>query len=91
MAAKDTFDNSSTTKISPGEDIFPITPDDDNDLELVTRGFCFTAEGTLRVTTLEGNVRDLPSGLFCAGVIHSMRITRVHSTGTTATDIHGVV
>lgn len=91
MTAKDTFDNVMTAKDSPGDDIFPITPHDTNELSQVTRGIVFVTAGVLKVKTLEGNVRTLPDGLLAAGMIHPLRVRMVYATDTTAADIYGVV
>lgn len=68
---------------------FPITPDDDNDLDPHIRGILIGTDGTLRITDDDGVVRNLPSGLLATNYIHPIAVRRVHATGTTATDIWG--
>lgn len=66
-------------------DMFPVTPDDANDLPTWCRSLLVEVQGTIRVTTFTGNVRNLPSGLFLAGDTVPVAVRRVHATGTTAT------
>lgn len=47
----------------------------------------YVGAGTLRVTTINGTVVNFASGELAAGVQHPIRISRVHSTGTTATAV----
>lgn len=70
-------------------DGFAITPNDTTDLPKLTRGLLVGTTGAVRVTMLSGAVLTLPS--LAAGVIHSLQVTRVHSTGTTATGIFGLL
>lgn len=73
---------------SPGSDIFPITPNDSTDLATDARALLVTTSGTIRVTTKDGQQRDIPS--ITAPFILPVRVRRVHSTGTTAT-VLGIV
>lgn len=91
MPAIDKFKNSSTNVGAPGDDFFEITPDDNNELPFVTRGLCFVTAGDLHVITSKDVEITLPSGLLVAGIIHPARIKKLFATGTTATDIYGVV
>ncbi len=43
--------------------------------------------GTLRVEDLDGNVVNFADGELAAGIVHPIRVKRVHATGTTATAI----
>ena len=70
-------------------DGFAITPNDSTDLVKLPRGLIVGTAGAVRVTMLSGAVLTLP--LLAAGVIHSLQVTRVHSTGTTATGIFGLL
>ena len=71
-----------------GRDLVPVTPSDTVDLAIPARALRIGGGGTLRFTSLAGVVRNTDvsdSELFLVGVL------RVHSTGTTATDIEAVL
>jgi hypothetical protein len=61
------------------------TLSDTVDLPFITSGFSFTVAGTVKVTTQGGETLTIPSGALAIAVIHKLRITRIWSTGTTAT------
>lgn len=69
-------------------DLVPVTPNDSTDLAVFARGLRIATGGTLRITTLNGNVRNtnVKDGevLLCAS-------RRVHATGTTATGIEAMI
>jgi len=90
MAAKDSF-NAVTGKESPAEDIFSITPDDGNELEYVTRGFVFGVTGAIKILTLNDTEITIPEGVLSPGVIHPIRVKKVFATGTTASNIFGLI
>lgn len=72
----------------PGDDCFPITTHDSNDLEVTTRALIVAVGGALKVNTASGQTRtltDVPAGVL------PIRVTRVWATGTTATGISGIV
>jgi hypothetical protein len=69
----------------PAHDIVPVTPNDGADLPDVAVALYVETAGTLRVTTVSGNTRDLSVADFA---IVPVGITRVHATGTSATGIH---
>ena len=72
---------------NPGDDAFPITPNDGADLAEPVRALLIGTAGALSVVTLTGTTRTFPGvpvGLFPIGV------RRVRSTGTTATNIIGI-
>ena len=71
----------------PGDDCFPITPADGTDLEVNTRALVIAAGGDVKFNTESGQTRTCT---FPAGVI-PIRVSRVWSTGTTATGISGLV
>ena len=71
--------------ILPATDVFLITPNDSTDLSKTTRGIAISAEGTLRVMTLQGDIVTIPQGALAAGIIHPICVKRVYSTSTTAT------
>lgn len=73
--------------ILPPRRMFPITPDDDNNLPQTARCFWVGESGDLRVTTLDGDIVTLPA--VAAGMWHPGFIKRVWDTGTTAVTIVG--
>jgi len=74
---------------SPSSHVFLITPDDSNDLAFITRYVSFAGVGALKITTSGGETVVIPSGALGIGVLHPLRVKRVHSTSTTATGIVG--
>jgi len=73
---------------APAEGAADITPNDSADLSITTRGIYVGASGDLKVDTAGGDTVTFVD--IAAGVIHPIRVQRVYSTGTTATDIIGV-
>lgn len=47
----------------------------------------YVGAGTLKIKTINGTVVTFADGELAAGVCHPLRISRVYSTGTTATDL----
>ena len=75
----------------PAFDMVAVTQSDaTNDPNGPFRGIAFGGAGILKVTTMDGNDRTIPSGVLAAGQIHPLRVKRVWSATTTATDIWGV-
>lgn len=74
---------------SPAEDFFPITPNDSVDLSEVTRSIWVTGAGNLTVITRKGQTRTWSS--VPANTLLPIRVSRVLTTGTTATGILGLV
>lgn len=66
---------------------FAVTPNDSNDLPTEVRALVIATGGTLRVNRIGGTTVNLTVP---AGVI-PIACERVHSTGTTATGITGLV
>lgn len=61
-----------------------VTPDDDADIQRVSRALHIGTAGDLRATMAGGptvTFRGLSTGW------HPLRVSRVHATGTTASDI----
>lgn len=71
-----------------GTDLVPITPNDDTDLDLFARAIRVGGAGTLRITTLRGNVRNTS---VAAGELLLVGARRVHETGTTATGLEAIL
>lgn len=71
---------------SPAQGAEAVTPSDTDELTSV-RGILIAGSGTLRVTLHAGDTIDFADGELSKGVIHPMRVRKVHSTGTTLTKI----
>lgn len=70
-------------------DIVPITPSDSTNLARAARVIrCTGSGGTLRITTLRGDVRNTSIQF---GDMLPVGATRVHATGTTATGLEALV
>jgi len=70
----------------PCEDLFEVTPNDNEDLPYATRAIYVGSAGDVKVTTVRGNdvvIPDAENGW------HPVRAKRIHATGTTATGILG--
>jgi len=76
---------------SPAVQVVLITPDDAGELDPHLRGISFATAGILRILDGLGNDVTIPDGALAAGVIHPIRVKRVFSTTTTATDIVGYI
>lgn len=62
-----------------------VTPNDDADIAMISRGILVGVSGSVQVTMESGDVITIPT--LVAGVVHPIRVKRVHATGTTATGI----
>lgn len=70
------------------DDAFPITPSDTADLPRMAQGLTVGGAGTLKVTTAAGNTVTLNS--VAAGTVLPLRVSKVFSSGTSATNINGM-
>jgi len=77
-----------TEHTAPAGGAFAITPNDSTDLTRLTRGLYVGVGGNVAVRI--GGV-DVTFSNLAAGVVHPLRVTRVLSTGTTATNIVGLI
>ena len=84
----DTYASHASGLESPGSHAFAVTPNNDADLAVVTRGVYVGGTGTLKVTMLGGEEVTF-TGL-AAGMIHPIRASRIWSTGTSATGVIGI-
>lgn len=80
----DMFEDRSSGLESPGYDAAPVVPSDSTDLTVTSRAIYVGTSGDLRVTTASGSVVIFPN--VSEGIL-PMRVSRVHASGTTATDI----
>ena len=69
-------------------DLVPVTPSDSADLAVPARALRIGAGGTLRITTYTGEVRNTNVE---DGEVLLVFCIRVHSTGTSATDIEAMI
>lgn len=84
----DTFSAFQRGPDSPYEHAVLVSPDNDTDLAVASRGIYVGGTGTLKVTMLGGEAVTFTA--IAAGVFHRLRVTRVWATGTTATTIHAL-
>lgn len=84
----DTFSNFNESLDSPIAGGAAVTPHDTNDLTTVTRGIYLGASGDVKLITVDGDTLTFVG--LSAGIIHPIRVSRVFSTGTTATSILGL-
>lgn len=74
--------------LGSGDDIYPITPDDDNDLPTAVRALRAGTDGNIQVTMKSGSIRVLA---FLAGETRYGRFVRVWKANTTVGAIEGSV
>lgn len=89
MAAQNSFATVTPGIDDPSSHAVAITPSDSADLAVATRFIRLTVAGALHVTMVGGEEVTYISGALTIGVAHRLRVTRVFSTGTTATGIYG--
>lgn len=74
---------------APASDAFDIVPDDGQDLPFVTRGLYVGGTGNVRLVTLEGSTTTFKN--LSAGTVLPVSASRVLATGTTVSDLIGLV
>lgn len=83
---------SNPSYIGTGDDIVPIAPNDSSDLATPARAIrCKPTtgqSGTIRVTTGAGAIRNTE---ITQGETLNVFVTRVHTTGTTATGLEAII
>ena len=84
----DKFSNYHAGLESPAERAFAITGNDSTDLTVTPRAIYVGGAGNVKVTTIGGDTVTFSGAL--AGTIIPVRVTRVFSTGTTATNLLGL-
>ena len=85
----DRFKSTSSGINGPANDGFIIAPDDGLDLNEITRAIFIGSGGDISLVTKNGTLLTF-SGLG-AGSLLPVRASRVHATGTTASNIVGLV
>jgi len=71
----------------PAVNSMAVTPSDTTDLPFVSRGIGVDVAGNVRYVPLGAQGDSLVTRFLVAGVIHPIRASRIHATGTTATGI----
>ena len=84
----DSFATFATGLDSPGYSAAAVTPDDNTDLTTHARALWIGVAGNVKVTTSGGNAVTFTGAQ--AGSILPVRVARVWSTGTTATNITAI-
>lgn len=84
----DVFSSYSRSPGDPATSVFEIVPDDAADLASVTTALNVATSGTVRITTVDGDVTDIR---LQSGVHFPLRVRKVWQTGTSATGIRGLV
>jgi hypothetical protein len=64
-----------------------VTPSDTDDLANASTALLLSVDGALKVDTEGGETVVFPTGTFLVKTFLPLRVTRVYSTGTTATGI----
>lgn len=89
MAATDRYANFSSGVVGPGDDAFTVTPSDTVDFTIMARALYVGTTGDVTLITRGGTT--LKFAAVPAGGIIPVRCSRVMSTGTTASNIVGIV
>lgn len=87
--AIDLYSNIAVGLNDPNIGGFAVTPSDDNELVYITRHIYVGTTGHLKVTMYDDTVLTFNNLL--QGVRHEIRAKKIHSTGTTATGILGLI
>ena len=75
----------------PGVNGFKITPSDANTLPSVTRSIHANASGNVNIVWLNGTSNTNTVVYVVQGQTYPYRATKIMATGTTATDLVGIV
>ncbi|MDO6587342.1 hypothetical protein Q4543_17660 [Salipiger sp. 1_MG-2023] len=81
----DTFQGMTGGMTGPATHAASVTPSDSTDLSAVSRAIMVGVSGDVAVITQGGETVTLPS--LQAGLPYAVRVSRILSTGTTATGI----
>ena len=75
---------------SPARTGFAITPSDDADLTVATRGIYVGGGGDITVDFVDSGTSIVLASVV-AGTVLPIRVSRVYSTGTSATNLVGLI
>ncbi len=81
---QDKFADHSSGLESPATSVIEVTPSDTADLATVSRAINVAANGSVRLTTIDGAVATVN---IAAGIAFPIRAARIWATGTTASGI----
>lgn len=84
----DAFQSHSANLATPGENAFAVTPNDSADMDFVTRAIYVGVAGNVKMTLLGGTTVTFVG--LVAGGLYPLRVKRIWSTGTTASNLIGV-
>lgn len=87
--AFDSFNNLSTSSITPAENCFAITPHDTAELPRVTKAIYIGTGGDLRLLTASNDV-PVTFRNVVSGSVLDVRVRGVLNTGTTASNLVGL-
>lgn len=85
----DVYDIFRTHLESPAKDAFAISGNDSTDLANSTRSIYVGGSGNIKLTTIDGSTVTFNGAI--AGSILPIRAKRIFSTGTTATNLIGLL
>jgi len=88
MPAIDKFQSNQDGLSDPCDNAFAITPSNSTDFDYVTRGIYVGGAGNIAAVMLDGSVVTFVGAT--AGSILPIRVSRVNSTNTTATNLVGI-
>ena len=83
----DIFANHAGGLDSPYQHAFAVTPSDDDDLEVATRGLYVGVSGDIKMTMVGGETVTRLN--VAAGITHRWRIVKIFASDTDATDMIG--
>lgn len=84
----DSYSDHATTLVAPARNAAAVVPSDTNDLAQVARGLFIGQAGDVAVVMADGATVIFPN--VQAGSLLPLRVTRVRSSGTTATGLVAV-
>jgi len=87
MAVEDVFKSNAEVLESPAAGAFAITPG--SELDFVTRGIYVGGDGDINVVMNDDT--DVTFVGLAAGTIYPLQVKEVKSSGTTATDLIGLI
>lgn len=88
MPATDLFSTRQDALADPCDNAFAITPSDSTDFAYVTRGIYVGGAGNIAAVMKDGSVVTFSGA--AAGTVLPLRVSRVNSTNTTATNLVGM-
>lgn len=87
---RDSFENSANSLIAPARAALVITPSDSSDLENATRAV-YVGQGGDLVVKLVGDEQEVMFANVPSGTLLPVRLKSVQATGTTASQVIGLI